>query len=30
MYGTLVQRLERTAHNGVVAGSIPAGPTTIL
>lgn len=26
--GPVVQRLERTAHNGVVAGSNPAGPTT--
>jgi hypothetical protein len=27
--GPVVQRLERTAHNGVVAGSNPAGPTTL-
>ena len=25
--GPVVQWLERTAHNGDVAGSIPAGPT---
>lgn len=26
--GPVVQRLERTAHNGVVVGSSPTGPTT--
>lgn len=26
--GPVVQRLERTAHNGVVGGSNPSGPTT--
>ena len=25
--GPVVQRLERAAHNGVVGGSIPSGPT---
>ncbi|CAL7959643.1 hypothetical protein MIDIC_140024 [Alphaproteobacteria bacterium] len=28
--GALVQGLERTAHNGVVAGSNPAGPTMLV
>jgi hypothetical protein len=27
--GPVVQRSERAAHNGVVAGSNPAGPTRI-
>ena len=28
--GPVVQRLERTAHNGVVGGSNPSGPTILL
>jgi hypothetical protein len=27
--GPVVQRLEPTAHNGVVVGSNPTGPTTL-
>src|SRR4051812_46257471 len=27
LFGPVVQRLERAAHNGVVVGSNPAGPT---
>lgn len=27
--GPVVQGLERTAHNGVVVGSNPTGPTTL-
>ena len=28
LVGPVAQRLERAAHNRLVAGSIPAGPTT--